>query len=81
MELKDKTKEKLTAELQGLKIVNGALIAVLSLLFIVCVYGLLTKEDNSTFVALIVVPMALSAIIPMNYGNIKKIKKELDLRK
>lgn len=81
MELKDKTKEKLMAELQGLKIVNGALKAVLGLLFIVCIYGLLTKEDNSTFVALIVVPMALSAIIPMNYGNIKKIKKELDLRK
>ncbi|BAO77264.1 hypothetical protein [Winogradskyella sp. PG-2] len=81
MDLKDKTTEKLNGELKGLKIINGALIGVLSLLFIVCVYGLITKEDSSTFMALIVVPLALSAIIPLNYGNMKKIKKELELRK
>ena len=81
MDLKDKTTEKLNGELKGLKMINGALIGVLSLLFIVCVYGLITKEDSSTFMALIVVPLALSAIIPLNYGNMKKIKKELELRK
>lgn len=81
MDLKDKTTEKLNGELKGLKMINGALIGVLSLLFIVCVYGLITKEDNSTFMALIVVPLALSAIIPLNYGNMKKIKNELELRK
>ena len=81
MELKDKSTEKLIGELKGLKIVNGALIGVLSLLFIVCVFGLITKEDNSTFMALIAVPLALSASIPLNYGNMKKIKTELDLRK
>jgi len=81
MDLKDKTTEKLNGELKGLKMINGALIGVLSLLFIVCVYGLITKEDSSTFMALIVVPLALSVIIPLNYGNMKKIKKELELRK
>ena len=81
MELKDKSTEKLIGELKGLKIVNGALIGVLSLLFIVCVFGLITKEDNRTFMALIAVPLALSASIPLNYGNMKKIKTELDLRK
>jgi len=81
MNLKDKTTGKLIGELKGLKLINGALIGVLSFLFIVCVYGLIAKEDNSTFRALIVVPLALCAIIPVNYGNMKKIKKELELRK
>ncbi|MFI1770951.1 hypothetical protein [Thalassobellus citreus] len=81
MALKDKTVEKLQGELKGLKMINGALIGVLIFLFIVCIYGIVTKEDNSTFRALIVVPLALSAIIPLNYGNMKKIKKELELRK
>ena len=35
MDLKDKTTEKLNGELKGLKMINGALIGVLSLLFIV----------------------------------------------
>ncbi len=81
MALKNKTTEKLNTELKALKIITGALIGVLSLLFVICVYGLIVKEDSSTFTSLIVVPLALSAIIPLNYGNIKKIKKELELRK
>lgn len=80
MDLKDKTTEKLNSELNAIKVVTGALIGVLTLLFIVCIYGLLIKENKSTFTALIVVPLALSAIIPMNFGFIKKIKKELQLR-
>ena len=80
MDLKDKTTEQLNGELKGIKMITGALIGVLSVLFIVCVYGLIVKEDNSTFMALIIVPLALSAIIPLNYGNMKKIKNELDSR-
>ncbi|MFK7834417.1 MAG: hypothetical protein AB8B52_14175 [Winogradskyella sp.] len=80
MNLKDKTTAQLEGELKGVKIITGALIGILSLLFIICVFGLITKEDNSTFKALIVVPLALSAIIPLNYGNMKKIKKELESR-
>ncbi|WP_296316778.1 redox-active disulfide protein 2 [Winogradskyella sp. UBA3174] len=76
MDLIDKTTEKLKAKLESFKMITGVLIGVLSLLFIVCVYGLLTKEDNSTFLALIIMPFALSAIIPLNFVNIKKIKKE-----
>ncbi|PQJ18726.1 redox-active disulfide protein 2 [Tenacibaculum sp. SG-28] len=72
MKLNEKTTEKLEGELRGLKIINGALIVVLGLLFIVCIYGLLKKDDNGVFSALIVVPIALSAIIPVNFGNIKK---------
>ncbi len=81
MDLKDKTTEKLKGELKEKKMLNGAFISVLSLLFIVCVYGLITKEDNSTFMALLVIPLALSTIISLNYGTMKKIKTELELRK
>ena len=80
MKLSDKTTEQLKAELKGLKIINGALIAVLGLLFAMCIYGLIAKEDSSVFSSLIVVPIALSAIIPINFGNMKKIKAELKSR-
>ena len=81
MKIEEKTTEKLEGELKALKAVNGALIGVLGLLFVVCIYGLLQKNDNGVFTALIVVPIALSAIIPLNVGNMKKIKVELDNRR
>lgn len=81
MKLNEKTTEKLEGDLRGLKIINGALIGVLGVLFIVCIYGLMKKNDNGVFSALIVVPIALSAIIPLNFSNMKKIKEELESRK
>ena len=39
------------------------------------------KNENGVFSALIVVPISLSAIIPLNFGNMKKIKAELESRK
>lgn len=80
MDIKEKTTVQLKRELKDIPMITGALIGVLGLLFIICVYGLITKEDNSTFMALIIIPFALSAIIPLNYGNMKKIKKELESR-
>lgn len=80
MDLKTKTTEKLKAELNGLKVITGALIGVLGVLFIFCIYGMMTKEDNAFFISMIVVPIALSAIIPINYGKIKNIKLELESR-
>lgn len=59
---------------------TGALIVILSILFIICVFGIFTKEDNSVFRTLIIIPLALSAIIKMNFSNMKKIKKEIQLR-
>ena len=81
MNINEKTSEKLEGELRGLKIINGATIGVLSVLFIICIYGLLNKNDNGVFSALIVVPIALSAMIPVNFVNMKKIKAELESRK
>ena len=80
MDLKEKTTKQLNNELKGVKMTNGALIGILSVLFIICVFGLFTKEDNSVFRTLIIVPLALSAIIPMNFSNMKRIKKEIQLR-
>ena len=80
MKISEKTTEKLEGELKGLKIITGALLGVLVVLFIVCIYGLLRKDDNGIFSSLIVVPIALSTILPLNYGNIKKIKAELESR-
>lgn len=80
MKLSEKTTEKLEGELRGLKIITGALIGLLGVLLIVCIYGLLKKNDNGVFSALIVMPIALSAIIPLNFGNMKKIKTELESR-
>ena len=80
MDFKNKSTERLNSELKTLKMITGALIGVLTVLFAVTIYGLLTKENNSTFIALIAVPFSLSAIILLNFGIMKKINKELDSR-
>jgi len=49
MKISEKTTEKLEEELKGLKIITGALLGVLVVLFIVCIYGLLRKDDNGIF--------------------------------
>ncbi|MBV6645862.1 MAG: hypothetical protein KI790_10455 [Cyclobacteriaceae bacterium] len=80
-DLHNKTTEKLRSELKTTRTVTGALIGVLVVLFTVTIFGLLTKEDNSTFIALMAVGISCSAIIPSQFSNIKKIKTELDTRK
>ncbi|WP_109301438.1 hypothetical protein [Aquimarina sp. AU474] len=80
-DLKSKTNERLNSELKGLKVITGALVVVLSLLFAITIYGVLTKEDNTVFIALMAVAISLSAMIPINYAKIKGINKELKLRK
>ena len=80
MNLKNKTTEKLNSDLITLKVITGILIGALIALFSVSLYGFLKTENNGTFIALMVVAISLSAIIPLNYVNIKKIKKELELR-
>ncbi|OUS01052.1 hypothetical protein A9Q86_09925 [Flavobacteriales bacterium 33_180_T64] len=79
-ELKDKPTEKLKAELNGIKIIAGALIGVLTLLFVVNLYGLIWKDNNGAFICGLVVAFSLCAILPLQFGNIKKIKTELKLR-
>ena len=80
MELKEKTTEKLEEELKNLQKGTGVLAGLLIVLFIVCIYGLLVKNDNGTYTSLIVVPIALSSIVLLNYRKIGAIKTELASR-
>ncbi|MBD0401369.1 redox-active disulfide protein 2 [Flammeovirga sp. EKP202] len=80
MELKDKTTETLEKELKSLQTITGMLAGVLALLFVVCIYGLFSEGPKSTTTALLAVPIALGAILPMNYKKIKEIKVELEER-
>ncbi|KAB1069097.1 hypothetical protein F6U93_04910 [Tamlana haliotis] len=81
MKLNEKTTERLAEELRALKVVNSVLIGLLSILFMVTVYGLLKKNDTGVFSALIVVPIASSLIVLSSFGKMKKIKAELESRK
>ncbi|WP_106143823.1 hypothetical protein [Flagellimonas meridianipacifica] len=78
--LKDKTTEKLQSELKTIKSITGVLIGVLIVLFSVIIYGLLTKENNSSFIALIAVGISCCGVLPLQFTNMKKIKSELDSR-
>ncbi len=80
IEIKEKPTEKLKAELSGIKMITGALIGVLTLLFVVNLYGLIWKDNNGAFIGGIVVAFSLCAILPLQFGNMKKIKTELKLR-
>ncbi len=80
-DLKSKSYENLETELKTIKTITGALIGVLIVLFAVTIYGLITKEDNTTFIALMAVAISCSAILPVQFSSMKKIKTELKLRK
>lgn len=79
-DFKNKTTEKLESELKAIKGITGGLIGILSLLFISSIYGLIAAEKNSIFIALIAVAISLSAILPIQFVNMKKIKIELNSR-
>ncbi|MEO1486142.1 MAG: redox-active disulfide protein 2 [Bacteroidota bacterium] len=80
-DLKSKTDQQLKQELKTIKSVTGVLIGVLLVLFTVTLYGLFTKENKTPFIALIAVGVSCGAIVPLQYGHMKKIKSELNTRK
>ncbi|MDN3593459.1 hypothetical protein [Zunongwangia endophytica] len=80
-DMKNKTNEQLESNLNLLKGITIALIFVLTLLIVISIYGLIMKENNSTFVASITVAISCSAILPLLLINMNKIKKELNSRK
>ncbi len=77
---KEKSTEKLKAELKALQIVAGALAIVLFFLYTLTIYGMVVKENKSTFIALLVVAFSCSAMLPFQVIMMKRIKKELKLR-
>lgn len=78
--IKEKSSSKLKSELKDLTNVTRVLIGVLILLVLANLYGLIMKDNNTTFIAGIAVAIALSAILPTQFKNIKEIKAELELR-
>lgn len=79
-DLKNKTTEELQSELKQTKTLTGALTGVLILLYSVTIYGLIAKEEKTTFIALIAVAISCSLILAINFAKIKEIKNELKLR-
>lgn len=78
--MNDKTTENLQSELKAIKIIAGALVLVLTLLLVISIYGLVAKDNNATFIALIAVAITCSATLPLQFINIKKIRTELSKR-
>ena len=80
-ELKGKSVSELESEIKKLKAISGAVLGISLVLAAITIYGMITKEDNSTDMALLVVAIACSASIPVQLSSIKKIKAELASRK
>ena len=77
---KTKPTERLKGELRALQIVVRALAMVLFFLYTLTIYGMMAKENKSTFIALLGVAISCSVILPFQVTIIRKIKKELRLR-
>jgi len=79
-DLKNKTTEKLQSTLNMVKAITGVLVVVVSILTAVSIYGLIAKENTSTFIALLAVALSSLSIVLLQFTSIKKIKAELNLR-
>ncbi|MGJ8732768.1 hypothetical protein [Cellulophaga fucicola] len=79
-DLKDKSTDKLTGELNMTKAITIALSVVVFLLFAICIYGLILKDNNGVFIPLMVVAFSTGSMIPINIISMKKIKEELKTR-
>ncbi|MFT6192203.1 MAG: hypothetical protein ACJAYY_002787 [Paraglaciecola sp.] len=83
--MKDDFKQITTAQLLSnlylIKAITIALICAVTLLLSMAIFGMATKEDNGTFVALFVVGVSCGAGLPLQFINMKKIKAELESRK
>jgi len=79
-DLNSKTIDQLLAKLRVNKVVSITLVVVLTLLTTSTIYGLITKEDTSTFIALFAVVCTCWSFVPFLYFSMKKIKTELKMR-
>jgi Na+(H+)/acetate symporter ActP len=79
-DLQSKTIKQLNSNLSALQAITIALVVVLTLLMLISIYGYVTKENKSTFIATFALAIALSAALPIQFISMKKIKTELKLR-
>lgn len=80
MDFSGKPTKELRDTLKMLKIVAYSLATVVFLLLSIIIYGLLFKENSKTFLALLVVGLSCSAILPLQFSSMKKIKDEIKSR-
>ena len=80
MDLSSKSTKELKDTLKVLNIVAYSLLSVIFLLLAFTIYGLLFKENNKTFLALLVVGLSCSSILPLQFSSMKKIKDEIKSR-
>lgn len=71
-DFKNITTVQLLSNLYLIKAITIALICVITVLLSITIYGMATKEENGTFVALFVVGISGSASLPLLFINIKK---------
>jgi len=79
-DLKNKSINELKSKLWINKIVSFSFVVVLSLLCVFSIYGLVVKEDTSTFIALFAVACSCWSFLPIPFNSLKKVKTELKLR-
>ena len=79
-DLKNKTTLQLQSSLKVNKTIAIALVIVLTLLTAISIYGLIAKDNISTFIALFAVACTSWSFLPLPFNSIKEIKTELKLR-
>ena len=72
------TTEQLEKQLKTLKFVTGLLAGILIVLFVFTAY---VSIRDSEFNPLLVTPLALSVIIPVNWQRMKEMSHEIQTRK
>jgi len=79
-DVEHKTTASLRSMLTGIKVTIWILIGALIPLFAFTTYGLLTRENSSLDIALLVIAISCGLTLPTQFKNMRKIKVELDKR-
>jgi hypothetical protein len=80
LNFENKSTKELEDTLKMLKVIFYALSTIIILLLTITIYGMATKDDNGTFIALFVVGISCAGILPMQFSSMKKVKNELKNR-
>lgn len=78
--LQSKSSKELESTLKATKVISTALLVVITLLISISIFGLIFKDNNPTFLPLLVVGISCSAILPLQFSTMEKIKTELKSR-
>lgn len=80
-ELKNQSTQQLIKSMNMLKGIIGALLIMILILLSISIYGLITADNNTIFIALISVGISCSVILSVIFILMNNIKTELKYRK